>query len=302
MTKVFVLVGLPGCGKSTWAQQNKGHYQMFDVVLSSDEYRQKLLGDENNQLNNELVFSTLYKDAIQYLKEGKSICIDATNITRKARRGILNRIKENHIECEKIAVVFEVEPKIVFSQNLSRDRVVPGQVIHKMMCNFEIPFYGEGFDTINIVYHRSNEDAISYMDMFRKMKGFDQNNPHHSLDLFSHCAKCHDILAQNDINNEELVMASSLHDIGKLHTGKYNGDKGQCQYIGHQGYGAYISLFLDYRPFVIDRYKVAFYINYHMEPYNLNHANPETVEKYKKLFGEEWDNLIKLHEADAAAH
>ena len=52
-------VGLPGSGKSYWAEANKE--ELNAVVHSSDEIREELTGDVNEQSKNELVFSTLHK-------------------------------------------------------------------------------------------------------------------------------------------------------------------------------------------------------------------------------------------------
>ena len=63
-----------------------------------------------------------------------------------------------------------------------------------------------------------------------------------------------------------------------------------------------MSLFINYEPFILDKEKIAFYINYHMIPYKLNNAKESTLNKYKNLFGDEWENIMKLHQADELAH
>ena len=53
-----MLVGIPGSGKSTWAENNKDIVN--EVIQSSDELR-KELGDINDQSKNEEVFNILHK-------------------------------------------------------------------------------------------------------------------------------------------------------------------------------------------------------------------------------------------------
>lgn len=43
----IMLVGLPGSGKSTYAELLKKQYNA--IICSSDEARKKITGDENNQ-------------------------------------------------------------------------------------------------------------------------------------------------------------------------------------------------------------------------------------------------------------
>jgi predicted kinase len=75
MSKLIVLMGLPGSGKSTYANQ-------FDhsVVLSSDAIRKELFNDVQYQGKNELVFDTLYRRAKEYLERGYDVVIDSTHL------------------------------------------------------------------------------------------------------------------------------------------------------------------------------------------------------------------------------
>ena len=65
MSTLYILIGLPGSGKSTWAAMQKDC-----IVLSSDEYREKLFGDATDQAHNAEVFNALRKDVVKYLKAG----------------------------------------------------------------------------------------------------------------------------------------------------------------------------------------------------------------------------------------
>ena len=298
MTRFYMTIGIAGCGKSSW-ENKKLEEGIIDKVYSSDAYRQKLLGDINDQNHNDIVFKELYSDVIKALKENKNDCLDATNFTIKTRSKILNLIQENKINCEKIAVFFEVEFSIILRQNATRERKVPEHVLHDMHRKIQIPFLEEGFDKIETVFRC--ESNIQLYDIQKSMYGFDQNNPHHSNDLWEHCSLAYsNLLGKTD--NAELLLASTIHDFGKIYTKTFDEEKEYSHFIGHENYGAYMSLFIDWYPFMVDKEKIAFYICYHMIPYHLEHAREDTIEKYKKLFGNKWNDIMLLHEADANAH
>jgi len=94
MAKLIILCGLPGSGKSYYAAQLWRRENTFDeptaVVHSSDAIRKELFGDAGSQENNALVFETMHKRVKDDLRAGKTVIYDATNITRKSRRGIIN--------------------------------------------------------------------------------------------------------------------------------------------------------------------------------------------------------------------
>ncbi len=138
-----LLVGVPGSGKTTWA--NKNHKEN-EVVLSSDLIRKELFNDETNQENNKLVFTTLYNRARELLKSGKSVIIDATNVTIKDRSRALNNFK--NFAVSKVAIVFKTATDICKFRDKNRTRTVGEEVIDKFTEKFINPTKEEGFDEI----------------------------------------------------------------------------------------------------------------------------------------------------------
>ena len=69
-----------------------------------------------------------------------------------------------------------------------------------------------------------------------KMVSFDQCNPHHCYDLFTHTV--HTVenvrkrLLSSSKNSILLLVAAFLHDIGKVHTAKVK--EGQLVFYGHK--------------------------------------------------------------------
>ena len=87
--KLILLVGPPGCGKSTYAHDYISNH--FDTIhLSSDLIRKELWGNEAIQGDNSEVFSLMQTRAIEALNNEQSVVYDATNMTRKDRSYIIS--------------------------------------------------------------------------------------------------------------------------------------------------------------------------------------------------------------------
>jgi predicted kinase len=288
MNNLIILVGLPASGKSTFAKEKLANEET--IILSSDKLRKELLGDENCQTNNELVFSTLYARAKEHLLNGKNVVIDATNINIKDRRRTLSHFQGMNIK--RIAMVFATPINVCYERDSKRDRVVGIEIIDKFLHRFELPMKYEGFDNIEIIRCNNFYDCA---ELTALTIGYDQKNPHHKHTLDKHCLSC--FLKIKDLTkNENLIRASSWHDIGKVFTQTFD-EEGVAHYYSHHNIGAYI-LMCSNLPVSDENLKeIIFYVNFHMNPFFWKEE--KTHDKYRKLFGEElYNNLILLNECD----
>lgn len=321
MTKIaspyfIMMVGLSGSGKSTVSQKiyEKLSKETDVVILSSDNIRAELLNDINDQSNNNLVFSTLHKRVISNLKNNVSVIYDATNLNLKDRKGIMEQLKD--INCTKIAYVMCTSFEMCKYRNANRERVVPEAVIDKQRIKFSVPLYEEGFDYIdldgwqsvlfNYTYKRLFDGYNSLSLLLNKMSNFDQKTHYHDFTLLEHQIKTHyKVLPQikNKKDKKYLLVACLIHDFGKVFTQTIN-KIGECSYYGHANVGAY-ELLQNLDCFELETFeeilKCLSLINYHMEMFNLEEAKPATIEKKKQVFGELYEDLIILHEADKSA-
>jgi predicted kinase len=139
--KVIVLVGLPGAGKSTWARAQGA------AVLSSDEMRLLLAGDEKDQTIHARVFAAMRYLLRQRLELGAGPTIlDATNLRRRDRKPWLKLAAAFSAAAE--AVYFDVPLAVCLERNAARVRVVPPEVIRAMHADLEPPTRAEGFRRI----------------------------------------------------------------------------------------------------------------------------------------------------------
>ena len=303
MTKLFLMIGLPASGKSTLAEQISKSEDA--EIVSSDNIRKELYGDENIQGDNNKVFRILQERIINGLKNNKNMIYDATNISYKTRMAFLQRL--NKLEVEKIAVMVATPYEDCLIRNAQRERKVPEEVIKRMYNNFYVPQYFEGFDDIQIKY------TNDYMFFFSDLEDIKQDNPHHSLTVLEHCKKTEEILQKDNKRlSIPINFAGRLHDIGKLKTKTFINVKGEttdiAHYYNHEKVSAYDSLFyinlrsrvevmLD-KEFVLETIKL---IQWHMLPWTK--MSEKTEQKYKKLLGEIfWNDLMILHKADEEAH
>ena len=146
---LYVLVGLPGSGKSTWTRAiNKDG--SFTIVSSEKHARSQGLTYSD-------VFDAYSKTATvlmnQKFKEAvannDNIIWDQTNMTAKKRKNILMQIPKNY---KKIAVVFKIDEAELQARldKRSKDegKTIPPFVMTSMARSFEMPTKAEGFNEV----------------------------------------------------------------------------------------------------------------------------------------------------------
>lgn len=130
--KVIIMCGVPGSGKTTRAKEIAKKYDM--IHLSSDEYRKRLLGDENCQKNNALIFNVLYEDAKFFVEKGHSIILDMCNVTNKDIKKIMDLFSD--LDNKPDFILWKMGTPIAecIERDAKRERTVGPEVIHKFVC------------------------------------------------------------------------------------------------------------------------------------------------------------------------
>jgi len=148
MSTIYIAVGLPGSGKSTYA---KNFIKDKDIeYLSSDELRAVFGKGEDDQTVTPLVFGHIKRKVDEFLKDGKNVLVDATSVNRRERADYITTAKK--YSAKVVVLVFKMDRQGLIDRNKKRGeqggRVVPDWVIDKMLTKYEEPSTSEGIDEV----------------------------------------------------------------------------------------------------------------------------------------------------------
>ena len=284
MVKLIIMVGLSGSGKSTIAKELAKKENA--IIVSSDEIREELSFYED-QSRNEEVFKIFNKRIKDGLHNGKNIIADATNITIRSRKQIIEIGKR-----ENAYIISYIVAKRFYDcyfDNLKREHPVPELVLRKQIMRFQIPFYEEGFN--EIIIDKLNYEYFPIYEIVNAMDDFDQKTKWHTDKLDVHSEK---VFMRFSCKYSRYSLAAIYHDCGKPYCRTFDED-GQAHYYGHENIGAYI-LMTYFQTVTLED---IFLVNYHMMPFVW--IEDKTKEKYKKLFGKDkYEMLLYFNECDRA--
>lgn len=156
MKTCYVMVGLPGVGKSTIV------HDMIDMdpdafVYSTDNYIDQYAKDNNTTYNE--VFSDVIKTATtqmdSYLNiaiyHGQNIIWDQTNLSERKRKKIVDLVKKHgyYVVC----LYIKMNDTIEWHNRLNSrpGKTIPSHILNMMNSTMVEPSLNEGFDDIEII-------------------------------------------------------------------------------------------------------------------------------------------------------
>lgn len=321
---LFMIMGLAGSGKSYIADGlgvSRNGVLSKPIIHSSNELREELYKNVNDQTHNQDLFVELHKRIKNDLRNNKDVIYDATNINKKRRRAFLEEL--NKINCHKVCICVMTPYEVCLVQNTNRERRIPEEVIKRMYMNWNPPSLNEGFNDIIIAYNYGDINPSSYtLDNFFSgdinADEISQENHHHTYTIGQHCKAAARYIAENypinnplvdEIRKSRLTFAALTHDIGKVFTKTHINAKGEndgeCHFYQHQCTGAYDILFYAKTAGIdqCDALYISNLIYYHMNPFLSWRQSKKAELRDRKQMGElMYQDLLKLHEADLAAH
>ena len=149
MNKIHLMVGIQGSGKSTFSK--KLSEQLNIIISSTDEVRK-----QNKGIKEELVWPMAYQMCAEELKKGKDVIFDATSITPKVRKRLVDNIKQYFDQFEVGCYFFKVNPEICkqrvsIRNNISGELYLPLEVIDSYHEKIIKPTLDEGFVFIKTI-------------------------------------------------------------------------------------------------------------------------------------------------------
>ena len=317
MAKLIVLCGIPGAGKSSYAEylcryEHQIHPEIPVVIHASDAVREELFGDASVQDKLDVIFKILHSRVRADLNAGKTVIYDATNTTRKTRRKVLSLMSSRDTaECHIVWTPIH----ICRDRDQARNRTVGPEVIDKMVRRWQAPWEDEGFSRILVINNYSDFNQEQYKSQVIKDMAIPHDNPHHSVGILKHCELAYEYLVNNlladesdtELDIESLKLATYYHDIGKPYTKFYKKsasgdlDLSCAHYYDHHNVGGYLAYGLFVAPGEVDdtiirnACFIAWLISTHMDPFF-------NTSYYRLLNPVLRRHIDLLHEADVQAH
>ena len=162
MTTLYVLSGLPGAGKSTWARDNANRLQA--TVVCSDDVRCDFEADGRDPWDGDAVFAEVAKRVRRLLEADRSVIVDATHFQRKYRTYL--RQREIGIDVHRVAIWFDVPLETCLQRNAGRnglafgDRRMTDDFVRELAAAFEPPARDE-FDEIIRLSQRRHRHPLN---------------------------------------------------------------------------------------------------------------------------------------------
>ena len=209
MKKLYICVGAPGVGKSTYIKSKMNNNS---IHLSSDNIRMKLFNTllEQSQDAHKIVFDNMRNELINALEDKNitEIYYDATNLNRKRRIALYNLCKQTNKGTEVICLVFLKPLKTILQQNSQRTRFyrVPDEVIAEKYKQLQIPRLNVDCDKIERAFGVNiNEFSEEYS------KDTEHNSSFHKETVWEHINMC-----IKNADTIELKKIAFFHDLGKF--------------------------------------------------------------------------------------
>ena len=154
MPKLYVMCGISGSGKSTYAKLLKNSAQKRTIIVSTDELRAMVYGDASNQTDSQLIFSVAYAMIQLLLERDYDVIFDAMNLKARARKDLINKF---HGIATMECVVCKIPIEEAYFRQTLRERRVPEDIILAQSKRMSIPTYNEGWDIIT--YNEDNKNV-----------------------------------------------------------------------------------------------------------------------------------------------
>ena len=150
---VFVMVGLPYSGKSTYIKKDRILRKL--PILDTDSYIENFAKEKNKSYSD--VFAKTIGRATDrmnslanaHYKFGQSFILDQTNLSVEKRAKIIKKAKENGFKVVALAFTpYTDESELKKRINMRDEKKIPLKVLQSMASKYVMPTEAEGFDMV----------------------------------------------------------------------------------------------------------------------------------------------------------
>ena len=158
MTTCYMLIGVPGSGKTTYRDKmfkmrNNIFYASTDDIIESISYNYGVTYSSFFKILYPFALEIMTRDINRYMTNEHPFVWDQTNIDMKSRGPKIKMLKDNHYIVK--AVAFDPPPIDVLKERLNNrpGKLIPWNVMESMLKKYEPPCMSEGFETVEIITH-----------------------------------------------------------------------------------------------------------------------------------------------------
>ena len=152
MPTLFILCGIPACGKSYFAKYMFDNYNV--IHISRDSIRFEIVKEDEPYFSHEdEVFKTFVSEIIFHLSGKCDVIADATHLNKTSRKKLIRAIDKYNIQYNIIYVYFSTSLETCCKRNSARSgrARVPDSVIREMWNKLEKPTIEEDNRCIGIM-------------------------------------------------------------------------------------------------------------------------------------------------------
>ena len=161
MNQLIVLSGVPGSGKSYFSALLRLQKKTHVYVISSDNLRREILGNQRNLSEDALIWRIFYALVRAYSEDKNgTVILDATNGKKEYRLDNIKPFKDLYDQID--LVCFKLDKDIVIRQNQERDNPIPTEPLLQLIDEYELPDDEERafFHHVDIIRDQNLEEII----------------------------------------------------------------------------------------------------------------------------------------------
>ena len=141
MGAVFVLCGIQGSGKTTLSH-------ILEKQYAAKRYSHDEMIEADRLENAPFLKQRMHKVAVEELRKGHNVVLDAMYTTKNQRQQILSALA--NVPCKKILFLMDTPYEECLRRNANRAKPIPRSAIEWTMFLYQPPELSEGWDEITI--------------------------------------------------------------------------------------------------------------------------------------------------------